>query len=148
MIYFDVDKKAYAYEIKNPICVIEDSLWAEYAGTNKWDIVDGVFTDITNTEEYKVKQAQKERERIAKLSLTKREVFLGLYQAKGVTPEQIKAQITDPMALIEFDYANEYYRGNPLIDSVGATLGLTSEQLDQFFKTKDWNVLITTEEDI
>ena len=47
---------------------------------------------------YEAEQEQKERERIAKLSLTKREVFLGLYQAKGVTPEMIKAQITDPMA--------------------------------------------------
>ena len=84
-----------------------------------------------------------ERERIAKLSLTKREVFLGLYQAKGVTPEMIKAQITDAQALIEFEYANDYYRGNPLIDIVGATLGITSEQLDKFFETNDYTELIS-----
>lgn len=83
-----------------------------------------------------------EKERIAKLSLTKREVFLGLYQAKGVTPEMIKAQITDPQALIEFEYANDYFRGNPLIDIVGATLGITPEQLDQFFKTNDYKCLL------
>ena len=83
-----------------------------------------------------------EKERIAKLSLTKREVFLGLYQAKGVTPEMIKAQITDPMALIEFEYANDYFRGNPLIDSVGAVLGITPKQLDTFFETKDYKVLL------
>ena len=87
----------------------------------------------------------KEKERIAKLSLTKREVFLGLYQAVGVTPDQIKAQITDPAALIEFDYANDYYRGNPLIDIVGAKLGITSEQLDKFFETKDYTNLIPSE---
>lgn len=87
-----------------------------------------------------------ERERIAKLSLTKREVFLGLYQAKGVTPDMIKAQITDPMALIEFEYANDYYRFNPLIDIVGATLGITPEQLDKFFETKDYTVLLPVEE--
>lgn len=87
-------------------------------------------------------QEQKERERIAMLSLTKREVFLGLYQAKGVTPEMIKAQITDPMALIEFEYANDYYRGNPLIDIVGAQLGITPEQLDRFFITKDYTELL------
>lgn len=84
---------------------------------------------------------QQEKERIAKLSLTKREVFLGLYEAKGVTPEQIKAQITDPAALIEFEYANDYFRGNPLIDSVGAVLGITPAQLDCFFETKDPNCL-------
>ena len=83
-----------------------------------------------------------EKERIAKLSLTKREVFLGLYQAKGVTPEMIKAQITDPMALIELEYANEYFRGNPLIDSVGAVLGITPEQLNFFFETKDYCFLL------
>ena len=86
--------------------------------------------------------ALQERERIAKLSLTKREVFLGLYQAKGVTPEMIKAQITDPMALIEFEYANDYYRFNPLIDVVGASLGITPEQLDKFFETNDYTVLL------
>lgn len=85
---------------------------------------------------------QQERERIAKLKLTKREVFLGLFQAKGVTPDMIKAQITDPQALIEFEYANDYYRGNPLIDIVGATLGITPEQLDKFFETNDYTCLL------
>lgn len=88
---------------------------------------------------------QQKREQISKLSLTKREVFLGLYQAKGVTPDMIKAQITDPQALIEFEYANDYYRGNPLIDAVGATLGITPEQLDKFFETKDY-IYLTVQE--
>jgi predicted Zn-dependent peptidase len=94
---------------------------------------------------FEEEKAQKERERIAQLKLTKREVFLGLYQAKGVTPEQIKAQITDPMALIEFEYANDYYRGNPLIDSVGAVLGITAQQLDCFFETNDYTCLLPVE---
>lgn len=101
---------------------------------------------VLNDEAYQERQAQAEKERIAKLSLTKREVFLGLYQAKGVTPDMIKAQITDPQALIEFEYANDYYRGNPLIDIVGATLGITPEQLDKFFKTNDYTVLLPVEE--
>ena len=54
----------------------------------------------------------------------------------------IKAQITDPQALIEFEYANDYYRGNPLIDIVGATLGITPEQLDKFFEFNDYTYLI------
>lgn len=91
---------------------------------------------------------QEERERIAMLSMTKREVFLGLYQAKGVTPEMIKAQITDPAALIEFEYANDYFRGNPLINIVGAQLGITPEQLDRFFITKDYTELLPKVDEI
>ena len=87
------------------------------------------------------KQAQ-ERERIAKLSMTKREMFLGLYQAKQITPDMLKVQITDPQALIEFEYANDYYRGNPLIEVIGGQLGFTREQLDKFFMTKDYHELL------
>ena len=92
------------------------------------------------TEEEKQKQ---ERERLDNLSMTKREMFLGLYQAKQITPDMLKAQITDPQALIEFEYANDYYRGNPLIDVIGGQLGFTTEQLDKFFETKDYHYLTT-----
>lgn len=101
---------------------------------------------VLKDEAWEEKQAQKERERIAKLKLTKREVFLGLYQAKSVTPEMIKVQITDPQALIEFEYANDYYRGNPLIDIVGGALGITPEQLDKFFEFNDYTYLIHIEQ--
>ncbi len=77
------------------------------------------------------------KEQIAQLSLTKREVFLALYKNKKITPEQIKAQIQSPEALIEFEYANEYYRGNPLIDLIGQTLGYTSDELDYLFIHKE-----------
>ena len=82
-------------------------------------------------------QAQKERERLNMLSLTKREVFLALYRDKGITPDQIKAQIQDPEALIEFEYANDYFRGNPLINQIGQVLGYTSEDLDYLFENKE-----------
>ena len=90
----------------------------------------------------KEEKQEQEREQIAKLSMTKREMFLGLYQAKQITPDMLKAQITDPQALIEFEYANDYYRGNPLIDVIGGQLGFTSEQLDKFFMTKDYHELL------
>lgn len=92
-------------------------------------------------------KAREERERINLLSMTKREMFLGLYQAKGITPEDLKAQILDPAALIEFEYANDYYRGNPLIDVIGVQLGFTTEQLDKFFETKDYRELLTVVEE-
>ena len=104
-------------------------------------VLDGEEYVLKNAE-WEAKQEQKERERIGNLKLTKREVFLGLYQAKGVTPDMIKAQIQDPSALIEFEYANDYYRGNPLIDIVGAQLGITPKQLDNFFETNDYTKLI------
>ena len=49
-------------------------------------------------------------------------------------------------ALIEFEYANDYFRGNPLIDAVGAVLGITPQQLDCFFQTKDYTCLLPVEE--
>lgn len=84
---------------------------------------------------YYAEQAEARRqEQLAKKSLTKREVFLALYADKGITPEQIKVQITDPAALIEFDYAERYYRGNVLIDLIGQKLGYTKQQLDNLFE--------------
>ena len=125
----------------------EEPLQAEFYNLDKVEETELEY--VLDGEEYVLKdevweerQKQAERERIAKLKLTKREVFLGLYQAKGVTPDMIKAQITDPQALIEFEYANDYYRGNPLIDIVGAQLGITPKQLDNFFETNDYTKLI------
>ena len=125
---------------------IEETDFAIYA-LEPWEKLEGDEI-IEDKEAWEVEQEQKEKERIAKLKLTKREVFLGLYQAKGVTPDMIKAQITDPQALIEFEYANDYYRGNPLIDIVGATLGVTSEQLDKFFEFNDYTYLLPVEENL
>ena len=82
-------------------------------------------------------QEQRERECISQLSLTKREVFLALYKDKGITPEQIKTQIKNPQALIEFEYANDYFRGNQLVDLIGQTLGYTSDDLDYLFENKE-----------
>lgn len=96
-----------------------------------------------------------EKERIAKLSLTRGDVFRGLLQAKGVTREEIRAMIENnellstfqkEMALIDFDEALNFYRGNTLIDTLGLALGITSEQLDQFFETNDYTVLLPKEE--
>lgn len=87
---------------------------------------------------YEEEQAEKEKERIAALSLTKREVFLALYRAAGITPDMIKAQIGDNIeALIEFEYAEKYYRFNPLINSIGALLGYSPEDLDYLFINKE-----------
>ena len=105
------------------------------------------YTDIEETDieyqlyggEYLTPEEINERERqsIAQLSLTKREVFLALYRDKGITPEQLKAQIQNTEALIEFEYATDYYRGNPLINQIGLMLGYTSANLDYLFINKE-----------
>ena len=101
--------------------------------TDKEYVLDGeefVLKDV----EWKNKQLLIEADKISKLSLTKRELFLCLYKALGITPESIRASILENQeALIEFDYAEKYYRGNPLVESLGLALGLTSEIIDKIF---------------
>ena len=85
-------------------------------------------------------KAQEEAEYIAKLKLTKREVFLAIYNDLGLTPDEIRSGITDAKALIEFDFASEYYRGNPLIDLIGTSLGYSKIDLDYLFKNKGFPI--------
>ena len=99
------------------------------------------------------KQA-KEQERIAMLKLTRGDVFRGLLQAKGITRAMLRATIEampettqeemliKEMALIDFDEALDFYRGNALIDTVGLQLGITKKQLDEFFETNDYKKLL------
>lgn len=115
---------------------------------------DGTYYVFADTPEYEQEQAQKEAERIAMLKLTRGDVFRALLMAKGVTRQQIKAQLEAmPMttqeeqlerelALIDFDEALDFYRGNALIDIVGTSLGITKQQLDEFFETNDYTKLI------
>lgn len=108
------------------------------ADINYYICYESNYTDGTVNPNYEKEKAEAERKRLDMLSLTKREVFLALYHDKGITPEQIRAQITDTEALIEFDYANDYYRGNPLINSIGALLGYTPFDLDYLFLNKEF----------
>lgn len=95
-----------------------------------------------------------EKERIAKLSLTRGDVFRGLLKAKGVTRSMLReiienneklTEIEKEMALIDFDEALNFYRGNVLIDMLGLTLGINSTQLDKFFEKKDYTYLLSSE---
>lgn len=94
------------------------------------------------------KQAQ-EQKRIAMLSLTSADVERGIYKATGKDFEDVVAMVTElqPVGLdikalkIELK-ANNFYRGNPYVDSVGKLLGFTKEQLDMFFETNDYTKLI------
>lgn len=59
MIYFDKNKQAYGFEIENPLAILDDNTWGKYAGTDKWDIINGIFVDITTTPEYIAKELEK-----------------------------------------------------------------------------------------
>ncbi len=100
--------------------------------------------------------AQQKKESVAMLSLTRGDVFRGLLLAKGVTRLQLRgmiegnAELTEvqkEMALIDFDEALNFYRGNALIDTVGLALGISAEQLDKFFETNDYTCLLPVEEE-
>ena len=116
---------------------------------------------------YEAEQAQKERERIAKLYLTGADVERGIYQAKGMdfddiialvehlskgeldleTGEIINKSVDIDVKALKIELkANHFYRGNPYVNAVGALLGFTSEQLDKFFEFNDYTYLLPSEE--
>ena len=99
---------------------------------------------LVKNPQYEKQKAELEAERIAHLYLTAADVERGIYKAKGLDFDDIldlvnkQAGSIDVKALkIEFK-ANHFYRGNPLVDSIGAILGFTKEQLDYFFKYKEF----------
>lgn len=104
---------------------------------------------VLNDDVYQEKQTQAEKERIAKLFLTGADVERGIYQARGMDFDDILAYVTqlqpeglDIKALKIELKANNFYRGNPYVGAIGALLGFTSEQLDKFFETNDYTVLL------
>lgn len=112
-----------------------------------WEKLEGDEV-IDNSEEYQQEQAKKEAERIAMLNMTGADVERAIYKVKGIDFDDILAMVKDNPAIdekalkIEFK-ANNFFRGNPYIEQVGALLGFTSEMLDKFFDTKDYHYLTT-----
>lgn len=107
---------------------------------------------IDNTEEYEQEQAHIEAERIAMLNLTAADVERAIYKAKGVDFEDIitlvEAQpLTEETPTIDVKAlkielkANNFYRGNPYVETVGKLLGLSSGQMTSFFETNDYRCL-------
>ena len=126
---------------------VEEDFYNKYLANPDMYIWDGL--QIVKNPNYEEEQAQKERERIARLNLTGADVERGIYKAKGMDFNDILTYVTqlqpeglDIKALgIELK-ANNFYRGNPYVDAVGSLLGFTSEQLDKFFETNDYTNLL------
>ena len=149
MFYIEKDNKILLYNTDRQKIENTQALFLEYQDLEIKEtdrpIVDFEFAD---TPEWEQKQAEKERERLDKLSLTPSDVERALYKAKGMDFEDLKALIAeqapqiDMKALaIEFR-ANNFYRGVlvngiRLIDTVGALLGYTSQDMDYLFENKE-----------
>lgn len=86
---------------------------------------------------------------ILNLKMTRGDFFEGLILAKGIDEDDILNlineleldNITKKIFKSRVKNALDFYRGYPLVDMLGLKLGLTSEQLNNFFKTKDYNSL-------
>jgi hypothetical protein len=83
-----------------------------------------------------------EKERIAKLTCTKR-VFALMLQELGITYTMLKQLIaTNEQAQLEWDLCVELVRKNPLLDVMAMQLGITSEQLDGLFRYANGEITI------
>jgi hypothetical protein len=108
---------------------------------------------VLKNEAWEEKQAQIEKERIAKLYLTGADVERGIYKAKGMDFDDILAYVAqlqpaglDLKALKIELKANNFYRGNPYVIAIGALLGFTEEQLNLFFADGNYEHLLPKEE--
>ena len=108
-------------------------------------------------------------ERNAMLNLTAADVERGIYKAKGIdfddiikmveefnsltvegldennpsTSQPINPSTTIDIKALKIELkANNFYYGNPYVKQVGQLLGLTDEQMLEFFKTNDYTKLI------
>ena len=90
---------------------------------------------VLKDEAWEEKQAQKEKERIAKLTCTKR-IFALMLQEVGISYlTMLKPLIeSNPQAQLEWELCVELERGNPLLDIMAAQLMITPEHLDLIFK--------------
>lgn len=113
---------------------IEEITTQEYSlHPNKVIVQDGVLVLNPNYEE---EEAEKEKERIGYLKCTKRVLVLMLQEYGVDYFEDIKPLIeSNPQAQIEWELCVELQRNNPLLDTMGARLGITPLQLDMLFKT-------------
>lgn len=110
----------------------------------KYIVIDG---ELVLNPNYEQEQAQKERERLDRLTLTPADVERALYKAKGMDFDDLKALIAEKIPTIDMKAlaiefrARDFYRGAMvgeirLFDVVGALIGYNSEDIDYLFEHK------------
>ena len=79
---------------------------------------------------------QKEKERVAMLKMTPRDFLLACTQKLGIEWSKLKELMdNNAQVAIELQFCNHVYKDNKLIDQLAGQFGVTSEQLDNLFKT-------------
>ena len=103
-------------------------------------LVDGVA--VINPD-YEAEQELKEKERIARLSCTKRDFALMLQEMGVDYFTQLKPLIdSNAQAQLEWELCERLYRFNPMIDLMAGQLGVTPEQLDGLFKYANGEITV------
>lgn len=101
-----------------------------------------VYYTLALNPNFEDEEAQKEAERIGKLTCTKR-VFALMLQELGITYTQLKTLIaSNEQAELEWDLCVELERKNPLLDIMAGTLGITPIQLDGLFMYANGEITI------
>lgn len=116
------------------------------------------YTDGTINENYEQEQQIAERTRLDSLTLTPSDVERALYKSLGMDFEDLKVLIQEKAPQIDIKAiaielrANLFYRGATLvnglrlIDTVGALLGYSSEDMDYLFLHKELPVKEASQE--
>lgn len=143
MFYIEKDSKIVLYDDNRTHLVNTLAFMPQYQGLEIKEtdrpIVNNEWAD---TEEFKLKQAQLERERLDSLTLTAADVERALYKARGMDFEDILELVennssVDIKALKIELKANNFYRANPYISQIGNILGYSSADLDYLFENKE-----------
>ncbi len=102
-----------------------------------------VYQTLDLNPDYEAEQAQKEAERVARLSCTKRDFALMLQELGVDYFTQLKPLIeSNPQAQLEWELCERLYRFNPMLDLMAGQLGVTPEQLDGLFKYANGEITI------
>lgn len=108
----------------------------------KYIVIDG---ELVLNPDWEEEKAQKERERLDKLTLTPADVERALYKAKAMDFDDLKALIVEQIPTIDIKAlsiefrAKDFYRGAEagsvrLFDVVGSLLGYSPEDMDYLFE--------------
>lgn len=144
MYYIEQDNKIVLFEASLEILKNTLQFMPQYADLPILEtdrpIVDFQFAD---TEEYIAEQERKEKERIGKLTCTKR-VFALMLQEMGIDYVTVLLPLieSNPQAKLEWDLCVELERSNPLLDVMALQLGVTPEQLNGLFKYANGEITI------
>lgn len=114
-----------------------------------YDSIEQTKEDYTLYNGKYLSQTQLEKEKrkeLDSLSLTAADVERALYKAKEIDFEDILEMVKnnpniDSKALKIELKANNFYRGNPYINKIASILNISQKQLDEFFKTGNWEEL-------